>query len=189
MSSGSSYKMFISYTLNEVTTSIPGSPFKIIVSPADVYAPRSICSGTGLLSPVQEHKAYFLLSLKDFYQNPIAATTAHLSLLDVRIGSSVPSSLATSVLQVGSSKNPYQYAVVYIEYMVPTLGNYDLHVSYNGSAVKGSPFSISAQESIEVSTGLQTAALAFCILTALVALSCIVLMIVYDILCYHCFII
>ena len=180
LTSGSSYKMFISYTLNEITTSIPGSPFTITVSPSNVAPLRSISSGTGLLTPVQEHTTSFLIALKDLYSNPISASSDYVSYLSFSInGDSSLCTFTTSVLSVGNSKNPYSYAVFSVEYMTPKLGSYLLSVKYNNTDLRSSPYSVSAYESVEVSSSVEVVAFALCVLCIVIAVACFALMIIF----------
>ena len=176
LTSGSSYQMFITYKVNGVTNAIPGSPFLIDVFPGAIQAARSSCYGTGLITPVQGHFAYFYLVLRDQYSNPVNASVDSLQWLTFAINdlSALFDSSTLSLVGVHDAGNLYSVSIIRVRYYVLMSGSYSLSVNYSNSSVSGSPFSVSAYVSVEVSSSLELGAFAFCIVCLVFVCCCMV---------------
>ena len=173
--SGSNYQMFITYSIDSIDYDIPGSPFQLTTIPSTYSNSRSECYGPRLLTPYQKHFAYFTVTLKDIYANPINATSTNFALFKVLINNiTIAEQVSYSIIVVGNADNTATVNSYRITYMTPEVSSYNLYVYYDNTLVGDKSYSISAYESIEVTTTVQTAVLAFAIVTAILLGLCII---------------
>ena len=193
LETGTYYTMSVTYTVNDVATDIPGSPFSLNVHPSSVDFSKLVVFGDGTVQAVKAQTTHFYVMFRDAYYNPIPATSTLMSQLSFNLTSQsslvILSSSKTavtsgdwdasvfSIYTTNKLSNP-PVAIALIQYTQPEISQYTLSVAFDNQLLTQS-YSVATYDSVEVSSSLENGAFGFMIFVLIIALICFIFLVVF----------